>query len=473
LSLAGSLACLGAILAIDLTAGVIAIAVLFAIYQYLKRTAGPARWADSRRSYHLQRIREHLLSASKEPEHPRDWRPQLLVFSDDPHRRKQLLQFAGWFEGDSGFVTAVRILEGEGLKMLKARSDAEEALRRDIADQNLDAFPLVVVAPDLTQGIHTLVQSYGIGPLHANTILLNWFDQIPETERSYREVLYGHRLRTAFRLGCNIVILDAGQDDLENLTARPSKDRRIDVWWWDDASSHLMLLLAYLMTRSDAWEEAKIRVLAVGFHQTSDMTIENLRQKLDEVRIDADPEIIMAADANVIEGYSSDADLAFLPFRLRGNQPLDPFGDPLDRILSRLPMTVLVLAAEDVNLDAEPEEGKAAEIAGALDALTDAEKHARDAEKDAVKATEAAKAAKEKLQQKNEDAADSSAEESKFADIKAAADEAEKQAEKAVRRLAKAKAKAEAALQTVEALGAKPTKADEEPERTSDSEKSK
>jgi len=39
--------------------------------------------------------------------------------------------------------------------------------------------------------------------------------------------------------------------------------------------------------------------------------------------------------------------------------------------------------------------------------------------------------------------------------------------------LAKAKAKAEAALQTVEALGAKPTKADEEPERTSDSEKSK
>jgi hypothetical protein len=27
----------------------------FGIYHYLKRTSGPARWADSRRSYHLQR----------------------------------------------------------------------------------------------------------------------------------------------------------------------------------------------------------------------------------------------------------------------------------------------------------------------------------------------------------------------------------------------------------------------------------
>mgnify|MGYP000025312514 CR=1 FL=1 len=45
------------------------LAVLFAIHQYLKRTAGPARWADSQRSYHLQRIRHHLLGAAAEPEH--------------------------------------------------------------------------------------------------------------------------------------------------------------------------------------------------------------------------------------------------------------------------------------------------------------------------------------------------------------------------------------------------------------------
>ena len=56
LSLLGGLACLGVMLAVDFTAGAVAIAVLFAVYQYLRRTAGPARWADSRRSYHLQRV---------------------------------------------------------------------------------------------------------------------------------------------------------------------------------------------------------------------------------------------------------------------------------------------------------------------------------------------------------------------------------------------------------------------------------
>ncbi len=62
-SLLGGLACLGVILAINLTAGIVALAILFAIYQYLKRTAGPARWADSRRSYSLQQTRKHLLAA--------------------------------------------------------------------------------------------------------------------------------------------------------------------------------------------------------------------------------------------------------------------------------------------------------------------------------------------------------------------------------------------------------------------------
>ncbi|HMA66521.1 MAG TPA: amino acid permease, partial [Desulfosalsimonadaceae bacterium] len=49
-SLVGCLACLGVMLAIDVTAGIVALALLLAVFQYVKRTAGPARWADSRRS---------------------------------------------------------------------------------------------------------------------------------------------------------------------------------------------------------------------------------------------------------------------------------------------------------------------------------------------------------------------------------------------------------------------------------------
>lgn len=87
LSLLGAFACLLVMLSIDPVTSIIAISILFAIFQYLRRTAAPARWADSSRAHHLQRTRENLLAANVSPEHPRDWRPQILAFSEDPDRR--------------------------------------------------------------------------------------------------------------------------------------------------------------------------------------------------------------------------------------------------------------------------------------------------------------------------------------------------------------------------------------------------
>jgi amino acid transporter len=453
LSLAGALACLAVMLAINVTAGLIAMAVLFGIYQYLRRTSGQARWADSRRSDHLQRIRANLLAAAQEPEHPRDWRPQLLVFSDSPHRRQKLLEFAEWLEGDTGFATLVRILEGEGAQMLKLREEAEKELRKDIADNASEVFPLVIAAPSLIQGIHTLVQAYGIGPLKVNTILLNWFENEPTKNLGIREILYGRRIKTAFRLGCNIIVLNAGEDQWTKLAKVPLEKRRIDVWWWDDASSHLMLLLAYLTTRNKDWQAAKIRVLAPSADHPTEEAMQDFRQKLEDARIDAEPEIVFNANMSNIIAYSKDASIVFLPFRLKGNQPLDPFDNPVEHILSNLPVTALVLAAEDIELEAEPETGKAAEIASALDARADAEKQALEAEKAAEEAKKSVFNAQEKLQQTKAKAADSEIDESTITELEAELKEAEKQAEKATRRSAKAKAKAKAAAQAVKDMG--------------------
>lgn len=61
ISLAGAVICLLVMLAIDWKSGALAVAVLYILYQYLQGTAQQTRWADSRRSYHLQQVREHLL----------------------------------------------------------------------------------------------------------------------------------------------------------------------------------------------------------------------------------------------------------------------------------------------------------------------------------------------------------------------------------------------------------------------------
>ena len=50
LSLLGAVACLGAMLAINVFAGAAALLVLFAVYQYLSRRRAPERWCPNRTS---------------------------------------------------------------------------------------------------------------------------------------------------------------------------------------------------------------------------------------------------------------------------------------------------------------------------------------------------------------------------------------------------------------------------------------
>ena len=353
--------------------------------------------------------------------------------------------------------------------MLRPREEAENELRKDIAASGSEAFPLVLVAPTLIQGIHTLVQAYGIGPLKVNTILLNWFERKPIQNLGIREILYGRRIKTAFRLGCNIIVLNAAENEWNSLNTVAAAKRRIDVWYWDDASSHLMLLLAYLMTRNKNWRAAKIRVLAPSADHPTEEKMAEFRARLEEVRIEAEPELVFNANISNIIAYSKNASLVFLPLRLKGNQPMDPFDNPVERILAELPITALVLAAEDIELEAEPEEGKAGEIAAALDARSDAEKKALEAEKAADEAENLVLRAREKLQQAKEKTLESADDQSAVVELEAELRDAEKQAENAARRSAKARAKAETTSNVVENLGIQPPKSTEETDNIGDS----
>jgi amino acid transporter len=449
-SLLGFLACLLVMLAIDFKTSLIAISIMFAIYQYLKRTAGPSRWADSRRSYYLQRARENLLEADVEPEHDRDWRPQILAFSKDSQRRPGLLRFASWIEGKSGLTTIVKVLVGEGIKMRKLQEKSESELRSDIAAHGFAAFPLVVFAPDLDIALNTLIQSTGVGPLKANTILLNWLD--PESERTddQREISLGRNLKAAYRLGRNIVVLDADEDKWKQLDNIPGEGRRIDVWWLNDATSRLMLLLGYLMTRSEPWNAANIRVLAAGYNADTSENLTDLKNNLEEARIKAEPIIVTDADIDKLSEYSADAAVVFLPFRLRGDQITCSINAPIEEIVSRLPVTAFVLAAEDISLDAEPEEGTAGDMAVAMDALADAEKKAGEAEKEVAKIRETSETAREKLLELKNNTQHTG--EDLRTELKTTADNAEKEVDKAFRKAAKTKAKVEEAARIVKEL---------------------
>ena len=379
----------------------------------------------------------------------------MLVFADVPEQRQSLLRFAAWIQGRSGFTAAVRILTGQTARLRREKQTAEDELKADIRKSGLDAFPLVVLAGDRKDAVQVLVQSYGIGPLHANTVPLNWVNDTPDSPEHYMATVYGRSLREAYRFGCNLIIMEATSGEWNDLKEIPAGKRRIDVWWQDDATGNLMLLLAYLITRNEEWEGAAIRVLAArDDSHVESPTEETLQQRLEEVRIDAVPLVVDNSDAATVIATSRDASLVFLPLRLRDLTSISAFGSSPEALFSQLPLAALVLAAETIELDAEPEEGEAAERANALDALSDAEKKAEKARKETEKTAVTAQALTDKLN-KVQASITMQENESALVDLMAEIRAVEKELEAKKRRLAKEKAEAENAAREAEALGAK------------------
>ena len=387
LSLAGAIICLITMLAIDWKAGAVAVAVMVALYQFLRRTAGPARWADSRRSSHLQQVRQNLYAIAAEPEHARDWRPQILAISENPDKRSPLLRFASWMEGGSGMTTLVQILVGDSDLSHKHKQETEKKLIQEIGDSGRKIFPLVLTAPSSEIAFELLLQCYGLGPIKGNTLLMNHAGSTERKILGPDSLRSGRSIFAAYRLGYNLVLLKAGKEEWDALDSTVPGERRIDIWCHGDVSTGFLLLLAYLMKRDSFWEEAKARVLAPGNGQPEEAG-EKLRQLLENSRIDAEPVIVPKFNVETLHDHSAKASIVLMPFRVRGEKILNPFGCQEDELVKGLPVTALILAAEDIDLGVEPEEGAAADVAKAKDAFADARGQLKKAEEEAARCGE-------------------------------------------------------------------------------------
>jgi amino acid transporter len=355
-SLLGTFMCGAVMLAIDPAATAVAVALLFAGYQYLRWTAVPTRWRDSRRAYRYQKVKEGLRELADQKESPVDWQPQVLLFTDTEKRRAPMLKLASWISGGTGLITAVQLLEGDSgsASVQAARQSAEAKLRAELHREELDAYPLVLAAPNLPVAAMTLLQSWGVGPIRANTVAVNWLEHEDGASTS-PTLRFGRLLQRAMSLGHNLVVFDAGEDDWLRLAETLAEKRRIDVWWSEDDSSRLALLFAYLMTRTETWEDAELRLLAPAPKGGEQKVAANLRYRLEERRIEAEIIPVVDADADAVVERSADATIVFLPLQVEGSCLLNPFGDPVERIPRELPLVTMVAAAHDIVLRTEPE----------------------------------------------------------------------------------------------------------------------
>jgi len=154
--------------------------------------------------------------------------------------------------------------------------------------------------------------------------------------------------------------------------------------------------------------------------------------------------IVDALDARELVRRSADASVVFLPIRLAEHGPASAVdGCALEELLPELGTAVLTLAAQDIELDSEPEAGEPGEAAEAADAKERAEKSLRSAEKEAGVAEKKIEGLAKKLEKAR---AGGDAEEEARLGSEVEATEAE--LEKNRRKMAKARAKSDPATES-------------------------
>ena len=340
LSFLGALGCLGVMFLINAMATVFAALIVLGIYFWLQRRELQTTWGDVRRGMWMALIGAGIFQI-EEQDDTKNWRPHILVLSGAPQKRWSLIELADGFSHNRSLMTVSSVLPN-GSRDLGQQLKLERTLRDYLQKRGIRALVRVVTATDPFEGAVRLVETYGLGPLVPNTIIMG------DSEEPSRREAFCNAIAEIHASQRNLVIFR------ENQQQRFGFRRRIDVWWGGiQNNGSLMLLLAYLLRTDINWRNAKIYLKLVVPDQTAAAAArDNLQNLSKKMRIDVIPKVIVAQNRSfteILRQSSRNADLVFLGMAAP-SENFDNFTqyyEELQAKVANLPSTIFVLAASE------------------------------------------------------------------------------------------------------------------------------
>lgn len=346
-SILGALGCYGAMFLINPTATIIAIIISYGIYFYLQRRAVARTWGDVRSGIWFTLARYALLNLRSQQYHVKNWRPNILVFTGQPHNRERLAQMAEWLTEGHGIVTFIQVLVGNvtHLSGRGLRETARKGIRKYIQDRGMTAFSEAQIVKNFNDGALTIVQSHGVGGLEPNSVMLGW-SGTPEGQVSQLKLLHG-----MIQLKKSVLLLN--YDDARGF----GRQQVIDVWWGGrGGNAELMLLLAYLIRQHRAWYNARLRLIRViDSREGHEQTKAHMEQLLNSIRVTAEVVILVRDNPNqpmadIICEQSGQTDLTVLGMQVPDIETLEAYRQYLDTLMHRMGSVLLVRSAQTEDL---------------------------------------------------------------------------------------------------------------------------
>lgn len=156
---------------LNATGSVTILVILFLIIHY---TTPPKSWGDVSQSLIYHQVRKYLLRLRQE--HVKFWRPQILLFVNNPRHQYELIQFCNCLKKGALFVLGHVIVSNDfGSAVPEARRQ-QAAWTKFIDISKIKAFVNIAISPGVEWGTRNIVLSAGLGGMRPNIVIMGAFN---------------------------------------------------------------------------------------------------------------------------------------------------------------------------------------------------------------------------------------------------------------------------------------------------------
>ncbi len=342
-ALFGFIACLIVSFLISFWTALISLLLIWGLF-YLSRTRSlEQKFGDARRGFVYSQIRSNLLKLSSIPPHPKNWRPNITVFTGNPQNRLALLGFAVRLEGRRGIISLVEFITGSFAELKEKRSEQLNNITSFLNENELDVFPEVVITPDFDSGVSIFLQGHSIGPIKPNIIMMG-FPTNKERLTAFTEHL-------KMIIGLNMSFIIYADPEKRGIPNHP-QGHYIDIWWRGHQNGSLMLIMAYILQMDPAWSNIEIRIIRMVESKSAIKYAENdINEIIVASRINAQHKILVSSNfTESFQNTSRDSALIFLGTRRPINENTKNFFLNLETLIGDMPPTFLVNSCGSADL---------------------------------------------------------------------------------------------------------------------------
>lgn len=285
-SLGGALASFAIMFMIDRLSTAVALVVITVIYSYFARKNLKKNWGDIRKGFWASVIEIGLANFHKYEEHPRNFRPHLALLENERRGRNILLNLAALLIGKNGIISNYVFIDEE---MEQGAERAREELRNlqaVLLDSELPPVYPEIIMTNRDKNAHLItLQADGIGTFKANTVVSDFYTDNNSLENHFTN------LRHYVGMNKNVILQKAGEEG-------SSCEDRIDVWMSGfKANISMLLMIPFLITRSQAWINTRICLrMIVHNREQREKADRNINAILKHARVKAEGHVICISE---------------------------------------------------------------------------------------------------------------------------------------------------------------------------------